>query len=284
MVYMYKLNGHRGAFDCAARIAYPLSALALKIIETVTPPLTPECPSALRYAMAKYDSHDLADAYAEVYALYKKGLIFAEKAPEAAEAPAVYAIIDTSASAAKEKIENAAAAGFNHMIVLIKDGCTCLASSLREAYTGKADLKLIMAMDPASLSDADISALNGAECYIQIPGGDAFAADVLALADRGARFIDAAAIPSTEAGRKDAVRLAKEMDKRQKNGAGFAFAPFDLAMLSKEGFDSGKAACADCWAREICGGFRLSDAGACTAMCDNERTLVECAIVLGEEA
>lgn len=282
MVHMYKLNGHRGAFDCAARVAYPLSALALKIIETVTPPLTPECPSALRYAMAKYDSHDLADAYAEVYALYEKGLLFAEKAPEASTAPAVYAIIDTSASAAKEKIENAAAAGFDHMIVLVRDGCSCLASSLREAYAGKADLKLIMAMDPASLSDADISVLNEAECYIQIPGGDGFAADVLALADRGARFIDAG-IPATEAGRKDAVRLAKEMDKRQKNGTSFAFASFDLALLSKEGFDSGKAACADCWAREICGGFRLSDTSSCTAMCDNERALIECAVVLGEK-
>ncbi len=278
MVHMYKLNGHRGAFDCSARIAYPLSALALKIIETVTPPLTPECPSALRYAMAKYDSHDLADAYAEVYALYEKGLLFSDKPNECAAPAAVYAVIDTSAAAVREKIETASAAGFDHMILYVRDASTCLASSLKEAYADKADIKFVLTLDGALLSDEDIAALNDAGCYIHVPT----LADAAALADRGARFLDAD-IPATEAGRKDAVKFAKDMDKRRKDGKGFAFAPFDFALLSKEGFDACKSACPDCWAKEICGGYRLGDGEACTAMCENERTCLECAITLSDE-
>ena len=279
MVYMYKLNGHRGAFDCAARTAYPLSALALKIIETVTPPLTPDCPSALRYAMAKYDSHDLADAYAEVYALYEKGLLFCDKPAEGTDPAYLYAVIDSSAAAVREKIEAAAAAGFGHMIVYVRDASVCLASTLKEAYAGKADVKAVLTLDPAALSDADIAALNDAGCYIRT----ASMADALALADRGARFVDAE-IPATEAGRKEAVKLAKEIDKRGKDGKGFSFASFDFALLSKEGFDAHKPACADCWAKEICGGYRLGDGDACTALCENERTCLECAITLSDEA
>ena len=87
MLHIFKLNGHRTAYDCTNRKAYPLSSLAIKILDTVTPPLTPDRPSSLRYALAKYDSHDLADAYAEVYTLYTAGLLFSENSMEA-EIPA----------------------------------------------------------------------------------------------------------------------------------------------------------------------------------------------------
>ena len=74
MIHIFKLNGHRIAYDCTRRVSFTLSALAMKIAEAVHPPLSEECPSSLRYAFAKYDSHDLSEAYQEVYALADRGL------------------------------------------------------------------------------------------------------------------------------------------------------------------------------------------------------------------
>jgi len=283
MLHIFKLNGHRAAYDCTNRVYYPLSSLAMKIIDEVTPPLTPECPSALRYSLAKYDSHDLADAYAEIYALYEKGLLFGDDSAKSDISAPVWAIIYTTGAAAGEKIESAAAAGFSHMIVLLKDASPCLVSSLREAYADKADIKLILETEPSVLSDADIETLNDAECYILFSAGEDFLSRVLALADRGARFIDTE-LPTTERGRKDIAKLAKEMEKRAKDGKAFSFAPFDLSLVAKEGFDPCKAACADCWAKEICGGFHLNDRGEKTPCCDSEVTAIECAVTLLAEA
>ena len=166
MLHIFKCNGHRTAFDCTDRVSYPLSALAMKILDTVTPPLTPDCPSALRYALAKYDSHDLADAYAEVYALYENGLLFAEEEKESEVPAKLYAVIDSSSAAVKEKIESASANGFTKMIVYVKDGCSCLASSLKEAYGDKLELHLILEAEPDSVSDEEIETLNSLGCFI----------------------------------------------------------------------------------------------------------------------
>ena len=89
MIHIFKLNRHRIAYDCTRRVSYSLSALAIKIAEAVHPPLSEECPSSLRYAFAKYDSHDLSEAYQEVYALAKRGLFdtTAGDAPAAAGNP-----------------------------------------------------------------------------------------------------------------------------------------------------------------------------------------------------
>jgi len=275
MLHIFKLNGHRTAYDCATRTAYPLSSLAMKILDTVTPPLTPDCPSSLRYALAKYDSHDLADAYAEIYALYKAGLLFSETSAEAEMPAELYAVIESSAGAVKEKIESAAAAGFTKMIVTVKDGCPCLAASLSEAYGDKLDLRLILELTGDTLTGDDIETLNKAGCYARVSDIPA----ALKLADRGLRFLDAE-IPATEAGLKEAGKLEKEIERRD---GGFDFASFTLSMLPKEGFDLHKDACADCWARELCGGSCLGSSTERTALCDVQRTCLECAITLAGE-
>lgn len=278
MLHIFKLNGHRTAYDCATRTAYPLSSLAMKMLDTVTPPLTPDCPSSLRYALAKYDSHDLADAYAEIYALYKAGLLFSET-PAESEMPAeLYAVIESSAGAVKEKIESAAAAGFTKMIVTVKDGCSCLAASLSEAYGDKLDLRLILELPADALTEEDIEILNKAGCYVRVSD----IPTALKLADRGMRFVDAK-ISATEAALKETGKLEKEMERREKEGSGFDFASFTLSMLPKEGFDLRKEACADCWARKLCGGSCLGSAGERTSLCDVESTCLECAITLAAE-
>ena len=55
-----------------------LSALAYKMLGLLEPPLTPECPAALRYDLAKYDSQDVDEAYDELYALSESGVLFSE--------------------------------------------------------------------------------------------------------------------------------------------------------------------------------------------------------------
>lgn len=78
MSHLYKINGQRIFVDTNSLKAYPITPLAYKMIGSLTPPLTKDCPSALRYSYAKYDSNDVSSAYKEIYSLYKKGLIYSE--------------------------------------------------------------------------------------------------------------------------------------------------------------------------------------------------------------
>lgn len=281
MLHIFKLNGHRAAYDCAARTYHPLSALAMKIIESVTPPLSPECPSALRYSLAKYDSGDLSAAYREVYALYDAGLLFADDTPAAKEPDTTFAVIHTTGAAAHAKIESAAAQGFSHMLVYLTDATPCLASTLRQTFACKLDLRMIIQLTDKEISDGDIATLNEAECFAKIPASDTWRDDVLALADRGLRYIDAD-LPANDSTVKEMGKLEKEMERRQKESTGFAFAPFEFALLPRENFDAHCSACAYCWACEICGGTRLTN-GERTPLCDVERAAIECAVTLSAE-
>lgn len=78
MIHAYKLNGQRIVLDSASGAVHVLSALAFKMIDYLKPPLEPECPSALRYDLAKYDSADVEEAYSELYRLYKDGTLFSD--------------------------------------------------------------------------------------------------------------------------------------------------------------------------------------------------------------
>lgn len=78
MVHAFKQGGQRIALDTASGAVHVLSALAYKMIDLLEPPLTPVCPSALRYDLAKYDSRDVDEAYDELYALYESGVLFSD--------------------------------------------------------------------------------------------------------------------------------------------------------------------------------------------------------------
>ena len=52
-----------------------LSALQKKMLPAVQLPMSEDCPTALRYALAKYDAGAVAQAYAGLYALYMQGLL-----------------------------------------------------------------------------------------------------------------------------------------------------------------------------------------------------------------
>ncbi len=52
-----------------------LSALQKKILPALTLPMSEECPTALRYAMAKYDANAVAQAYEGLYELFLQGTL-----------------------------------------------------------------------------------------------------------------------------------------------------------------------------------------------------------------
>ena len=55
-----------------------LTSLQKKIVTQITLPMLEECPTALRYALAKYDAMAVAEAYEAVYDLWQGGEIVAE--------------------------------------------------------------------------------------------------------------------------------------------------------------------------------------------------------------
>ncbi len=77
MLHCLKIEKQKIAYDTASGAIIPLTALEYKMLGAVCPPLSPLCPSSLRYELAKYDSYDVEKAYDRLYALYRDGKIFA---------------------------------------------------------------------------------------------------------------------------------------------------------------------------------------------------------------
>ena len=53
----------------------PLTSLQRKMLPALTLPMERTCPTALRYALAKYDASAVADAYEGLYELFKRDLL-----------------------------------------------------------------------------------------------------------------------------------------------------------------------------------------------------------------
>lgn len=77
MVHLFKASGKKIAFDSASGALIPLTALANKMMGALTAPLSPVCPTSLRYELAKYDSEDVSETYEKLYSLQEGGLLFA---------------------------------------------------------------------------------------------------------------------------------------------------------------------------------------------------------------
>ena len=76
MIYLYKHNGRKCCYDTASGAVLELTALQYKMMGAIEPPLTPTCPTSLRYELAKYDSEDVSEAYDELYGFFSEGLLF----------------------------------------------------------------------------------------------------------------------------------------------------------------------------------------------------------------
>lgn len=77
MLHLFKASGKKLAFDSASGAFIPLTSLAYKMLGALTVPLTPVCPTSLRYELAKYDSEDVSNTYDMLYSLFDVGLLFA---------------------------------------------------------------------------------------------------------------------------------------------------------------------------------------------------------------
>lgn len=78
MVHSFKLGGHRWAYDSGSRTLHILDELAFKMLDYIELPMPKDCPSALRYDLAKYDSEAIDDTYAELYKLYIDGSLYSD--------------------------------------------------------------------------------------------------------------------------------------------------------------------------------------------------------------
>ena len=80
MIHYWKSEKQKLVYDTASGAIVSLTSLEYKMIQAITPPLSPVCPSSLRYELAKYDSADVEEAYTRIYTLFREGVLFAENA------------------------------------------------------------------------------------------------------------------------------------------------------------------------------------------------------------
>ncbi len=267
MLHFYKINGHRVALDTVGKKAFTVSALAMKMLDSVTPPMSPDCPSSLRYSMAKYDSQDLAAAYAELYDLYSKGLLFG---PETNEVPSEERFTEISIRRKDDitAVKGAITAGNTRLHILIQGMSAGDAADIAGQFSMYPEIRFFYKAPDGGTDSNEWVLLNTAGCYVYAVGE--FLSGVLGLADKGVRFISAE-LPTDS---KAVAKLAKEMEKRAKDGNSFRFAAFDTAADIPAGAVP-DSHCAECWARSICGGRYT----AAPELCDSERVVIECAFV-----
>lgn len=78
MLYTLKSAGKKYAYDSTSGAVIQLNALQFKMLGAIVPPLTPVCPTSLRYELAKFDSMDVEEAYEYIYSLSRDGLLYKE--------------------------------------------------------------------------------------------------------------------------------------------------------------------------------------------------------------
>ncbi|MBR4872524.1 MAG: hypothetical protein IKV00_01680 [Clostridia bacterium] len=76
MLYTFRFEGKKYAYDSVSGAIVQPSALEYKMMGAILPPLTPVCPTSLRYELAKYDSLDVEDAYNTIYSLFEQGVLY----------------------------------------------------------------------------------------------------------------------------------------------------------------------------------------------------------------
>ena len=79
MLYTFRFEGKKYAYDSASGAVMQPTTLQFKMLGAIVPPLTPACPTSLRYELAKFDSNDVEDTYDDIYALAKQGVLYAEE-------------------------------------------------------------------------------------------------------------------------------------------------------------------------------------------------------------
>ena len=78
MLYTFRYEGKKYAYDSASGAVIRPDALQFKMLGAIQPPLTRSCPTSLRYELAKFDSMDVEETYDGIYKLFQAGILYAE--------------------------------------------------------------------------------------------------------------------------------------------------------------------------------------------------------------
>ena len=77
MLILFRHSGKKFAYDTVVGSLIQIGALEHRMLEALTPPMAPTCPTALRYDLAKYSSDAVEQAYDALYEKAANGVIFA---------------------------------------------------------------------------------------------------------------------------------------------------------------------------------------------------------------
>lgn len=76
MLVLFRHNAKKYAYDTVCGSLTVLSALEYRMLEAIQPPMSPVCPTALRYELAKFDSADVEYAYDSLFEKAASGILF----------------------------------------------------------------------------------------------------------------------------------------------------------------------------------------------------------------
>jgi hypothetical protein len=76
MLALFRYNGKKYTWDTVSGALSTVSGLQYRMLEAISPPMEPVCPTALRYELAKFSSDAVEQAYDELYEKAANGVIF----------------------------------------------------------------------------------------------------------------------------------------------------------------------------------------------------------------
>lgn len=120
MVHKFKFGVHRFLFDSESGYTYEVDELGYKMIDYIELPMAKDCPSALRYDLAKYDSDAISRVYSELKALSDEGKLFAPEKPmeiSVSEKKAAAMVADTAEGVVIKSIPN----GENDVVASVEE-------------------------------------------------------------------------------------------------------------------------------------------------------------------
>lgn len=311
MVHYFKLAGQRMVLDEASGYTAAVDEITYKMLAYLTLPLPKDCPSAIRYDMAKYDSELVEKTYAAILSKHKAGCLYTDSAFDE-NRPLTHCALPSAASTntleRALKVEGDNGDG-GCVPVLLSDTDDvlqaqklCLAAKERGAQvtvlmtkecrdpdTAEFLLTCDRLLVPETLYEAYRNAAPavGVRLAYDVKAPNLLAR-VNAYADAGVTLMDA--YPSDPnacvAGEQTALikelgKVAKELFLRAKEGRGVAFLPFSMqyrgAKLGVDAFTNTR--CKTCSHRMHCGGYPRSEAD-----CEVRRACADAEILLALNA
>ncbi len=287
MVHYFKLAGQRMVLDCASGYTAAVDEIAYKMLAYLTLPLPADCPSAIRYDMAKYDSALVDKTYQRILADHKAGMLYTDTPFDTEKCVTMHIISsDTKVTALEgstapvlltdtDDAENAAA-----LCRAAKENGVCVTVHMTKEGHYPCDRLLV----DASLYEKYRAAAPKVGVYFAYDvKAPKIQEQVVALADAGVTLINAYPANPTDAvfGAQTVLvkafgKVAKELFLRTKEGRPIEFLPFAVMERgAKFGKDAFCDTCGACSHRMYCGGKRISDAD-----CEIRRACADAKILL----